>query len=295
MTESEPIVGRKRKFFTLLLCLWIVVYYCGVWNGLTSRLTDQLAELEDPIYFTTFQRWVFNIIGILFDSAFVGLAVGLFAYLHRGYKPIMYVILGVFLGYFLAIPLLGIALYSNSIKSILQTIDDVVRIVGYEGYILVILKLLTTLIASYVGYRIAVTADYIDPKDDNLGYISGVSKKVLALLVLPFNAVMQLATKFSIVAVFELSNKVTTSEYWDWNFFSDSTEGEEETGLSGILINILMLFMVWAIVAGIFIYGINAIRDKRVPFRRSKIVGIFVILPALIVGIQLIRNRTFFF
>jgi hypothetical protein len=114
-------------------------------------------------------------------------------------------------------------------------------------------------------------------------------------LTLAFNPVFQLATQFSIINVYRLSEKVSSSEYWDYSLSNLLSSEDDDTGITGILISFGVLAMTWIITFGLFYAGIRTIADRQSAFRRTKIIGIFVVIPVLVLGIPLIRNRTFFF
>jgi len=51
----------------------------------------------------------------------------------------------------------------------------------------------------------------------------------------------------------------------------------------------------WGLGGFLFLLGIEAIKNKEGRFRIIRIVAVFIVLPALIVFIPLIRNRYWFF
>lgn len=286
-------MSQKRILYTILFCLWIGINYFGVWGNLSQEMADSFAYNADPpIYLSTFQLWVFNVFSIIFDSIFIAVAVGVLAYHHRNYKPWRYILFGLFLRYMLAIFVLSYTLYHN-----VPIFDELFKIVDYQTYILGAIHFVFAVLASYVGMSYGIEAEYLDEKDEQLGYLAGCSKKLWALLMLVYNPVYQLTTKFSIVLVYNLTTKVTSSDYWDYSFSNIifSSEDDDDTGITGILITLGTLFMIWLIAFGLFYYGIETIRDKKVAYRRAKIIGIFVVIPILVVGIPIIRNRRFFF
>ena len=285
---------QKRMLYTILFCLWIGVNYLGVWGNLSQDMADRLAfDLDEPIFLSTFQLWVFNVFNVVFDSLFIAVAVGIFAYHYRKYKSFHYILLGLCMRYFLFAFFLTLSLYHNSFSSILDQTWEVVA--KHEFYILAAIQFSCAILASYVGMSYGRDAEYLHETDERLGYLAGSSKKLWALLMLVYNSVVQLATKFSLVNVYNLSKKVSSSDYWDYSLSNLLSGEDDETGITGIIISLAVLAITWIVTFGLFYWGICTIRDKDASYRRWKIVGIFVLIPVSVIAIPLIRNRTFFF
>lgn len=279
--------------YTILFSLWIGSNYLTVWGNLSWDMADHLAfNIDDPIFLTTFQNWVLAAFSVIVDSIFIAVAVGIFAYHHRECKPWSYILLGFFIRYFVILFFLALSLYRHSLSSI---IDSLMTLADQEDYILAVLHLVFTIPASYAGMSIGRDAEYLDDKDEELGYLAGCSKKLWVLLTLAYNPVVRLVTKLSIIQVYNLSKNVSSPDYWDFSFSSFLFEEDDEGGITGIITSLIVLVMTWLSTCCLFFYGIRTIRDKEAAYRRAKIIGIFVIVPVSVIGIPLIRNRTFFF
>ena len=59
--------------------------------------------------------------------------------------------------------------------------------------------------------------------------------------------------------------------------------------------NIMVIVFAWGIAVILFSFGLNAIRNKQVKHRWLRICAVFVFLPAVIIIVPVLRNRTWFF
>jgi hypothetical protein len=268
----------------------VALNYTQVWANLGSELLDALTYYADPPQFpNAIQLWVLNILSVLFDTLILGVAVGVFAYHHRRCATGTYLAFGFCLRYLPVLVLLPLFSWKRSLSTV---IEEIAARLDYEACILAILQFVGVMIASLLGMTFGKRANYLNEKDEILGYVAGISKKLWAVLIIAMNPMFHLATKASLVTVYTTADRATRPGYWD---FWGTQEYEYETGFSGLFAAALSLLVVWLLVGGIAVLGIAAIGNKDTPLRRLRIVGVFVVVPILVVVVPLIRNRAFFF
>ena len=285
----------KRMIYTILFCMWIGLNYIGIFRHSFHDLADNLAKYrEPPLYLSTFQLWFFDIASVLFDSLCIAVATGIFAYHYRKLTTWHYVALALFIRYFLFFALCSVIMLRHSLSEILDSLHEFVP--TSHLVIMGLIQLSLAIVAAFVGIAAGRDADYLDDKDDELGYIGGVSKKIWALLLLLFNPVARFATKLSIVFLYKFTRDVTSRQYWS-DTWDNLFWGDERSpgGIVNLILNFFYVALVWTIAVGVFWYGIQTVRDKEADYRLLKILAIFVALPAVIIAIPLIRNRTWFF
>lgn len=270
---------KKRMLYSILFSLWIGSNYLNVWGNLSWDMADHLTfnSGDEPILLTTFQHWVLAGFSVIYDSIFIAIAVGIFAYHHREYKPWSYILLGLSIRYFVVFLFLSLSLYRHSLSSI---IDTILALADREDYILGTIHLVFAIPASYAGMSIGRDAKYLDEKDEQLGYLAGCSKKLWVLLTLAYNPVVRLATKVSIIHVLNLSKMVSSFDWGSLIFLGD------DGSFYGLILNLMFLAIIWMLTFYLFYFGVATIRDKEAKYRRVKIIAIFVVVPVLVIGIH---------
>ena len=289
---------KKRMVYTLLFCVWIGINYLDLFGTNVREMAESLMLYrEPPLYLSTFQTWFFNILSIISDSIFIAVATGIFAYHYRELKTWHYVALALFVRYHLLVILLPLAIWHKSLSDIIAATSEIAATYDLAALTLIpLIQLVFAILAAFVGMSYGRGADYLDDKDEGLGYIGGVSKKTWAVLTLVFNPVVRFSTKPSLVMLYQFSNDVSSSEYWKVtlsNLFS--SDENASGGVMGLLGRFLFVGLIWCATIAIFYLGIQTIRNKEANYRLLKILAIFVALPAAIIAIPLIRNQTWFF
>ncbi len=281
----------------LFFSLFLSANYFGLWNKLFDEFDLVLSyRAEIPIYLTTFQYWLFDISGILFESIFLAFIVALFSYHYRDYKVYQYLIFGFIIRYFFVV--FWLVIYNQSIYSIMLEFKEIAEL---RMYILVFIQAVFTIFASYVGYSYGVKQGYYDENDYELGYIAGISKKTWVLLIISINPAIQVLTKYTIVALYRFSIHLVSLSILDFLPFveivaeTQSVEHVPENGLWEILSPLLSIPIAWMIGGALFLYGKNAIGNKNSNLRYLKILVIFVVIPILLVAIPVSRNRTWLY
>lgn len=285
---------RNYPVYSLLLGIWLCTYYQGGWAHAASDMADNLLNRDEPIILSSFQVWLFNILGLVYDSVWVAVGTGIFAYHFKDRPTWKYIAIGLFLRYLALLVVLPLALWKNSLSDLLEAMTE--QVPGYELAIQVALQLGLTIGGAFLGAKYGKEVPELDPRDGERGYINGVSKKVWALLILAFVSVVNFVTELSIVLVYKFTRDVTSGAYWKatWSnlFWGDE---DAEGGIWKLIFNFMFIWIAWVITAGIFFWGVEAIKNRETEYRILKIIGVFVLIPVAIVGIPLLRNRTWFF
>lgn len=289
------IMKKKRMVYTLLFCVWIGINYLNLFGHYAQEMADSfMLYREPPLYFSTFQMWFFNLLNIVVDSIFIAIATGIFAYHYRELKTWHYVVLALFVRYHLLVIILPFALWNNSLSELIAITSETTA--TYELAAVALIQLALAIFAAFVGMSYGRNADYLDDKDEELGYIGGVSKKTWAVLTLVFNPVARFSTKLSLVILYQFSNDVSSGEYWKAtlsNLFA--TDENAPGGVITLLGRFLVVWLIWCATIFIFYFGIQTIRNKEANYRLLKILSIFVALPTAMLVIPIIRNQTWFF
>lgn len=285
---------RNYPVYSLLLGVWLCAYYQGVWTHAASDMADNLLNRDEPIALSGFQVWLFNILGLLYDSIWVAIGTGLFAYHFKDRPTWKYIAIGLFLRYLILLVVMPLVLWKNSLSDLIGQMTE--EVPGYELAIQVTLQLGLTIGAAILGAKYGKETPELDPRDGERGYINGVSKKVWALLILSFVSVVNFVTELSIVLIYKFSRDVTSSAYWKATW-SNMFWGDEDAdgGILKLIFNFMFIWIAWVITFAIFFWGVEAIKNRETEYRILKIVGVFVLIPVAIVGIPLLRNRTWFF
>jgi hypothetical protein len=135
------------------------------------------------------------------------------------------------------------------------------------------LNIAFTLLGSYVGASYSRHADFLDDKDDSLGYLGGVSKKTWAVITLLFNPVTNLSCHITVSFLFTFIVNITSAESWQdmWD--------SEESILYLLSAPIIWISVSWGLAYGLCKCGIDAIRYDFEPWRVPKILMVFVAAP----------------
>lgn len=286
---------RSRNIiFVFLFSLFITLYYLTL---ISSQLPDFQAALEFrstsgiPIYLSVLQHWTFNIISLLCDSIIVAIAVGIVGYFIKELKLYWALLFG-FVSRYLIILILF--LYSI-IRSSLPT-GAFTKNLTSELYILLLLQLIFTLYFSYFGFNYGRQIEYYDSKDKELYYLYGIPKKILALLLISYNPVIQFLSQLTIVQVYEVTKKMTSMSFWKDTFsLSNILSDDSARGIAGLFGHIMVICFAWVIAIALLFFGLNAIRNRDTRHRWLKITSVFILFPAMLLIIPVIRNRTWFF
>jgi hypothetical protein len=282
-------MNKKNLLYVTLFCLFLGINFLPLWKSLINEFQEAIT----PSSLTIFQIWFYDIFGLLFNAFVVACIVGVFAYYYRGFKSIYYIIFGIFLSYFdsiiLSLPYLirGKSLISDAY---FFYSPDLLRIC-----ILLLIQLFFIIVASYSGYKKAKEFDYFN-EDEKSFYLYGIPKKIWVLLVFAFNPVVQTLIKYTIVRLYDFTTAISSTEFWKHVFsFSNIFSGDYNSGLIGMLYLFFSIVFMWGVSGGLFYFGLETIKNKDSKFRLLKIIVIFILVPLLIIGIPLLRNRTWFF
>jgi uncharacterized membrane protein required for colicin V production len=242
-----------------------------------------------PIYLTSFQFWVFNIVSLLCDSVIIAIAVGIVSYFMKEIKVYLALLFGLLSRYLILNCLL---LYFSGRLSL----PDLTKKLDFGLCVLLTLGVLLTVCFSYLGLNYGKHAEYFDAKDKELYYLYGIPKKIWYLLFISYIPVIQFLSRLTIVQIYDFTQKITNMSFWKdtfslSNFFSE----DSARGITGLFGHIVVICFAWAIVIALFYFGLNAIRNKYTKHRWLKISCVFVLFPSTVTIIPIIRNRTWFF
>jgi hypothetical protein len=279
--------------YSLLFCFWIGLNYLNGWNDQLQEMVHSLAfNSHPPRFLSTFQGWLLDIFGVLFTSFVVALAVGCFAYHWRYCKAWKYFVLGLAIRFFVPLAVILISLYRYPLSFIIKTIGESLDL---RISILTALHIVAAIYASYLGWTYGRMREYADPRDEQLGYVGGVSKKIWALLTIAWNPIVRFVTRLSLVLMYALSANIGSPKSWFNTISCIQVVGHNNTSDTGVLTPLFTLIMVWGLATYIFLLGIAMLRKKERRFRWLSIILIFVVLPIVSLAIPLIRNRDWFF
>ena len=153
--------------------------------------------------------------------------------------------------------------------------------------------LLAGILAAYAGWAVASSVRILAESDATAKHFYGISKKLWLLLLFAWNPVASFVHELTAVRVYQLSEKVTEEGFF-WSFVPFvSAEGED--GLTFVAEFVFSLFLPWVLFIGLFAWGLHVIRDRQAKMRVLIILVIYVLIPVAILGIPLIRNKTWFF
>lgn len=290
---------NKNVIYVFLFSLLIPINYLTI---ISSQLPDFQEALElrstsgIPIYLTTFQLWTFDILSLLFDSIIIAISVGLVSYYIKYIQIYTALLFGLLLRYIIP---LGMILYSSVYSSGNTTVslfNNFIKSLDFRQSILLSLQIPLTLYFSYLGYNYGKRTDYFDPKDKELYCFYGIPKKIWLLLFISMTPVAKFLSKLTIVQIYEVTKKISSMSYWKDTFSLRNIFSEDSAiGIGGLFGHVILIFIVWTIAITLFFFGLNAIRNKDAKLRWLKILSIFVLIPSMIIAIELLRNRTWFF
>lgn len=283
---------KTRMLYTILFCLWIGINYFGIWADAAQRMAENLSDRDNPIYLSTFQVWFFRILSQVLDAVFVAVATGIFAYHYRYLKASRYVALALLVRYFTVLLLLPFALWKHSLSEVITSIRETAP--THELIVGGLIQLSLVVFAAFVGVSYGRHADYLDDRDETLGFLGGVSKKVWALLMILFNPVARFVGELSLVFMYKFSRDVASAAYWKATV-SNPSDSSASGGVFGLIFNFLLVWLLCATGFAIFYFGVQTVRNRDAKYRWLKIMAIYAALPAVIVVIPLVRNRTWFF
>jgi hypothetical protein len=116
------------------------------------------------------------------------------------------------------------------------------------------------------------------------------------LLLIAFRPVVEYLSKLTIVEIYTVTKKITSMAFWKDTFsLSNLLDDDTVRGLTGLVGCVILIVLAWGLAAALFSFGLNAIRIKEVKYRWLRIVAVFVFLPAVIIIVPILRNRTWFF
>jgi hypothetical protein len=242
------------------------------------------------VFLTAFQHWTFDIVSLLCDALVVAIGVSLLYYFVKGLPTYVGLLFGLVSRY--AIPLA--VLFVVWLKSPASFFDG--SSADLRLYIILSLQLIATLVGSYIGAIYGQQAEYLDPRDQDLWYLDGVSKKSWLLLLVAFQPVAQFLSKLTIVQIYSVTDDITSRAFWKDTFsFSNLFSGDSARGVTGLLGHAIVIFFAWSLAGVFFSVGLDAIRNKESKHRWLRICGVFVLLPVVIIIVPILRNRTWFF
>lgn len=290
---------KLNIIFVFLFIILIPINYLSIISGHLPQFQETL-ELRStsgiPIYLTSFQMWVYDIISLLFDLIIIAITVGLVSYYFKDINIYIALLFGIFSKY---IYLLGILLYSsihNGDNINISFLTVYIKSLDFRQSILLSLQIPLTLYFSYLGYNYGKRSDYFDPKDKELYYFYGLPKKIWLLLFISMTPVAKFLSKLTIVQIYEVTKKISGINYWKDTFSLRNIFSEDSAmGIGGLLGHIILIFITWTIAVTLFFIGLNAIKNKDAKLRWLIISSIFILIPSMIITIELLRNRTWFF
>tara|TARA_B100001964_G_C14136829_1_gene555523 strand:- start:19 stop:936 length:918 start_codon:yes stop_codon:yes gene_type:complete len=290
---GRGLIMKLKQFNIILFCIFGSLYFVGLWGILLNNFQEALTSKADfPIHINTFQYWFFGVFGILYESVFLALFVGIFAYHFRKTSWNHSVIFGLFLKYFHLIIFLIIS--GNSLSSIKNGLADIANI---RDYVMILLNFILAILVAYIAYLYAKEIEPFNEQDRDFYFIAGISKKIWVLLIISFYPIVLFLTKYTIVILYDLSANISSWGNWKDAFSLSSliSHDSSDSGLILPFIKISSVFFLWAMALFVFIYGVETIQKKERRYRKLKMALVYVILPGLILFIPIIRNRTWFF
>jgi hypothetical protein len=161
------------------------------------------------------------------------------------------------------------------------------------------IQLAVAVYGSFRGACYGRDTDFIEDKDEEYGYIGGVSKKVWAVVVLLLNPITNLACTLTVVLLFAFLEDITSAAYWShlWDNVWGHAASDERSAANSVMRPLAPLFgiaLTWSVALALIGYGCHSLRDKHEPWRKVKLFVIFVALPIAVVALPLIRNRWIF-
>jgi hypothetical protein len=299
-TSAEDSAMHHRKVaYTLLFCIYVGCNCFGTFVGHAADFSEILAFSDEPPFgFSTFQMWIFIVLGAIWDALFVTALTALLAYHWRGQPTHRYILLGLGLRGLPSVVLLLLNLRNHSPSDIVSHLlewNSPVELLGSYS-----IQLAVAVYGAFCGACYGRDAEFMDAKDEDNGYIGGVSKRVWAVIVLLLNPITNLVCKLTIVLVFSFLEDITSAEFWRhwWDTLCETAPEDERRGASVLMRPLAPLFFLavtWAIPLALIGYGCHSLCDKDEPWRKVKLFVIFVALPVAVVAIPLIRNRTWVF
>ena len=267
---------KKNHVFVALFSLFIVFIYIRLFSGFVRDLEEKL-EFVSGIFLSDFQLWVYGIISEIFNALIIAISVGVIAYSIKNlklYTVLMYTILIKFL---LILPFF---IFINILS------------LDFKFYSVTFIGLMLSVLFSYLSFNIFRNIDFFDEKDKKHFYFYGISKRIWVLLLIAYKPVIIFLAKLTITQVYKITSIIADKVYWK-DFLHIYLTGESV--LIKLFSIIFLLIIAWSIVAYIFYYGLDIIRDKNKKYRWIKIIFIFIIIPVFIVIIPIIRNKVWFF
>jgi len=295
----EPI-GQGGKLNKKVI--WVFLFAISIPLRYLNLISTQFSDFEDalefhsrsgiPIHLTAFQQCTAFVVELFYDALIIAVAVSLLYYFLKGlptYVGLLFGLLSRYLGF------LG-ALLVSCLHSPMSFFRDSTDGLDWPAGIFLSLEFLLTLIFSYIGAIYGQRARYFDPRDRDLCYLGGVPKKIWFLLLITFWPVAQFLSKLTIVQIYDATGKITSMAFWKDTFSLSNLLSEDSArGVTGLLGDIIGIMFAWGLAVALFSFGLHAIRNKEVQHRWLRICAVFVFLPAVIIIVPVLRNRTWFF
>lgn len=291
-------VYNKKLIGVFLFSISIPIWYL---NLISSGIPDFQDALEYrsvsgiPIYLTVFQQWTFDSVSLICDGLLVSIGVGLLFYFIKGLPTYAGLLFGLLSRYALSLVLL-LYVFIRVLVRDPTSLREMANLHDSRLEIMLALQFISTLCFSYMGALYGKRAAYFDPTDRDLGYLGGVPKKVWFLLLIASRPVVEFLSRLTIVQIYDVTGKITSMKFWRDTFsLSNLFSDDSARGVTGLLGHLIVIFFAWAIAASLFAFGLNAIRDKQVKHRWLRICAVFAFIPAVIIVVPILRNRTWFF
>jgi len=241
---------------------------------------------------TAFQQWTFDIVSLFCDALIVSIGVGLLYYFIKGLPTYVGILFGLLSRYAI---LLGLT-FVWWLKSPTPFFGELAKNFDLRLYIFFSLQFILTLCFSYIGSIYGERAGYFNAMDRDFCYLCGVPKKIWILLLIAIRPVVEYLSKLTIVQIYTVTKKITSMAFWKDTFsLSNLLDDDTVRGLTGLVGCVILIVLAWGLGAALFSFGLNAIRNKEVKYRWLRIVAAFVFLPAVIIIVPILRNRTWFF
>lgn len=284
---------NKNVIYIILFSIFISVNYFDLFGENLQNFRETLIFRTTsgiPIYLNFIQIWIYNIVSLLFDSIFVAIAVGILGYYIKNLKLYTALLYGILVRY--GVFIVWIFVYGISINA--DFITQFRQAANIQVYIILTLQLLATLYFSYLGFKIGKNSLFLDKKDEELSYFYGIPKKIWALLIIAYNPVVNFLSGLTIILIYETTNKITSSDFWV-NALHNIFNTDYNDGIINLFLLLFSIPAAWTLTVYLFKYGLDAIKDKEIQYRRLKISFVFILIPILIFIIPLFRNETWFF
>lgn len=288
----------RNKLYILIICLYISFYFAFY----STHLNEFIAAIERSGHpaLNLLQVTVFNFISLIWQFIIAFIISFIVSYYIQNLPSIIYIMIPFILK---GISFFGMICITYGITEVIHdfnklTMSDVLSDIWSTIFLSLIL--IAMAFGGYAGYKINLKHDYLDQSDSEKYYFYGIPKKQWVAILLVMTPVLQFINRLTNIIIYGITNNITSANFWSnfWiNFFGFELTSNfgSSYGITGIIIRIVFMFLVWGIWIQCLIYGVQTIKEKERPYRKIIIGLIFIVLPLLILVIPIIRNRDWFY